>query len=127
MILKLEIILSASFVHRQSGQMLNIDKVIKQEFDEYSEEYKQICKEFELESGMKRDSDRDKFDRMLLGNLIELSKESCKEKVNDLSMIFKQHCKSNATGYIEFGGWIIKLQDYSAVIFRDLKVNISKH
>lgn len=126
MTLKCEITLSASFVHKQSGQILNIDKVIIQEYDEYSEEYKQLCKEFELESGVKRDTNKDKFDRMLLERLVELSKESCKETINNLSTIFKQHCKANADGYVEFGGWILKLQDYSAVLFRDLKVNISK-
>lgn len=125
--LKCEVILSASFLHNESGKTFLIDKVITQEYDEYSEEFKQLCKEFEQEIGMKRDTNKDKFDRELLETISKISKEQCKETVDNLSKIFRKHSKSNADGYIEFGGWIIKLRDFSAVMFKDLRVNISKH
>lgn len=127
MILKCELILSASFIHKESGRIFDIDKIIKQEYNEESEEYKQLCKEFELESGMKRDNNKDKFDRMMMERITELAKEALKETTNKISSTFKLHCKSNADGYIEFGGWILKAQDFSGVLFKDLRVNISKH
>ena len=122
-----EVTLSASFMHSSSGQILNIDNVIKQEYDEYSVKYKELCKQFENDVGFKREENRNKFDEILLKILSEISIKESNEKIKKLSDVFKQHSKSDAKGYIEFGGWILKLQDYSAVSFKEVKYNISKH
>lgn len=126
MVLKCEVILSASFIHKESGKMFSIDKSIIKEYDEYSEEYKKICGVYETEIGFNRNENKDKFDKCLLEKLVETYKEECRSTVDLLTRIFKEHCKTGAKGFIEFGGWLLRLQDFSGVLFNDLKVNISK-
>lgn len=126
MILRFEVILSASFIHKESGKMFSIDKVIEKEYDEYDEEYNKFCDAYETEIGFKRNENKDKFDKCLLEILVSVSKEECRNSIDSLTKIFKEHCKTGAKGYIEFGGWLLRLQDFSGVLFNDLKVNISK-
>lgn len=127
MYLKCEVVLQASFMHKQSGKILDIDKRIITEYDEHSEEYKELCEQYELESGMKREQNKDKFDKELLCVLLNKSKETCKKTMEKLELAFKESCRRDALGYIEFGGWVLNVRDFSGVFFKELKTNISKH
>lgn len=131
MILKSKVVLSASFIHKRTGSTFDIDKVIEKEYNEDSEEFKELILAYEGENQIQITRDdsknKDEYDKLFLEWIADLSKESCSAIVKNISDIFKEHCKTEASGFIEFGGWILKVQDFSGVLIKDLQVKISKH
>lgn len=52
--------------HAQTMKELRIDKVIEQSYNEDSQEYKELCKEYTQVIGFARELDKTEFDKELL-------------------------------------------------------------
>lgn len=121
-----EIKMSMTLYHKQTMQKLNIDKVIRQEYDENSPEYHALCVNYREAIGFSRKGSEDQFDSALLKLLVEDSIKSNKEVIDNIVSAVKLCYKDKSTGWIEFGGVIINPNDFCAVQINEFKTNINK-
>ena len=126
--LKVECKLTGIFVQRKSGVKLVVDNSIKQEYNEDSPEYKELCNTWRNTIGFDRDENEDRFDRQLLMLLSEQAKQELGERVDKIVSTFKLvwlHPKTPA--HVEFGGYLLNPKDFSAIRISEIKTDISKH
>jgi hypothetical protein len=125
--LRLEIEYGIDLLHKSSGKEVNIDKTISIEYDEYSSEYKTLCKEYEDKIGFSRESNPDEFDKKMLLALSDDIKPKKSEMVDPLVEVVRSvYSQAGTHGYIEYGGYVINVEDFSYIHFRELDIRISK-
>lgn len=126
--LKADCYLRGKFIQKKSGKEILIDKAIKLEYNEDSEEYKSLCEQYMNIIGFTREIDKDKFDREMLKILAEQSKRNMKNSFEKIVRTFKEVWIANGQmgGFVEFGGYLINANDFSAVQLDEIKTNISK-
>jgi hypothetical protein len=115
-----------SLFHRETMKELNIDKTISIEFDEYSEEYKELCATWKNVIGFERESDKDKFDKALMILMNEETKTQQKNIINNIEDVIRKVYKDGASGYVEFGGYIINPADFCAIRINEIKAKFFK-
>ena len=119
--------MKAIFVQKISGEKLVVDNNFGIEYNEDSEEYKELCKRYENNIGFDRNKNKEKFDRELLTLLSADVKQEGEQKIDKLTNIYKKFLEDkDMTGWIEFGGYIINPSDFSAIRFADFNVQIFK-
>ena len=119
--------MKAIFVQKISGEKLVVDNNFGIEYNEDSEEYKELCKWYESNIGFDRNKNKEKFDRELLTLLSTDVKHEGEQKIDKLTNIYKKFLEDKEmTGWIEFGGYIINPSDFSAIRFADFNVQIFK-
>ena len=117
----------AIFYHKKTMKELVVDKTVSQCYDEYSEEYKQLCDEYAPKVGMIRELDnKDAFDEKLMRVLSEEAKKEFEERNEIIVNVFHKVFKDEVTGYVDYFGTLIAPQDFCAVEFGEYNISITK-
>ena len=124
--LRLKVKISVVFYARKSLNPLTIDNVIEKEYNEESEEFKQLSIEFEKKSGLKRNGNEDEFDKKFLGHLVDETKKSQINTINRIAKVIKECYYEDKYAYIELCGYIINPKDFCAVKISGFEFEVSK-
>lgn len=125
--LKTEVTFSMVLYHRKTLNSFAIDRTIKKEYDENSEEYKQLISNYEELTGTKRTKENaDDFDSDLLTYIIEGVKNTQKEQVDKITDIVYNSYAEGKHCAISFGGYIIDAAEFCAIKINDFSARISK-
>lgn len=123
----IEVKLKMVAYHKLTMQKLNIDKVIKKEYNEDSEEYKTLVEKYEPLIGMKREENESVFDTKLAESVGKDAGEELIASVENIMNVFKKTTESDKTkGWIEFSGCVLNAKDFCAIQIDDYKVRVSK-
>lgn len=125
--LKVSIETDIELLHITGKQMVLQDNIIK-EYDEFSEEYAKICKEYESLIGYKRDEDKTKFDEELLTTMLEDLKTEKLATLDRIMNVVKQVYASpdKKSGYVQIQSAVINVKDFSCIRIKKFNTNISK-
>lgn len=77
--------------------------------------------------GFERTENKDKFDKELLSIITEESKKDVMEIIDNIMKVVKEVYRTGKHSWIEFGGYVLKIEDFSGVCINKLEVNFSKH
>lgn len=114
-----KVFLDATFYHKATMEALEINEVIERILDFDSDEYKEMCREYEEKTGLKRGEDEEsqrKFDEKHLEYLKEDSKVSLMAIAEKIGNVVKEcYSRKDPVGYVEFGGYVMNLADFCAV------------
>lgn len=111
-----------------TGKQLILQDNINKEFDEFSEEYATICKEYESLVGYKREENKTKFDEELLKIVSEdLKNEQLAsiDKIMDVIKTVYKDPKQNS-GYVQIQTAVVNVKDFSCIRIKNFDVRISK-
>ena len=112
--------------HANTMKELRIDKVIEQSYNEDSQEYKELCKEYTEVIGFERELDKDKFDKKLMEELVRQAKQLEMETAKQIENTVKQCYFHGTTAYITFGGYMINPKEFCAIRIGDFKAMFRK-
>lgn len=107
--------MSMTLYHANTMKELCIDKEIEQSYDEDSQEYKELCKEYTNIIGFERELDKDEFDKELLKELAKQAEQLEMETVKKIEDTVKQCYLKGTTAYIMFGGYMINPKEFCAI------------
>ena len=105
---------------------LRIDKEIEQCYDENSQEYKDLCKEYTEVIGFAREIDKTEFDKELMKELAREAKEVQKETIEQIEQVVKNCYYQGTTAYIMFGGYMINPKDFCAIRLDGFDIQFNK-
>lgn len=125
--LKIVVITEMSLIHRISGKEFVIDKKIEKIYNGDSAEYEELVEQYTEQIGFKRKENEDKFDKELLKILSSIVKKETLGSIDNLIKSVKSAYRDGAKGWIEFGGYILNIQDFSGVSIGKFDVQLSKH
>lgn len=125
--LAVEIVIGISLIHKNTGKEFNLDKCIKQEYDEDGEKYKELCEMYAERIGFERTENKDKFDKELLSIITIESKKEAMETIDNIMKVVKEVYRTGKHGWIEFGGYVLNIEDFSGVCINKFESNFSKH
>lgn len=123
----MEIVVGISLIQKNTGKEFNLDKCIKKEYDEDSEKYKGLCEMYAEKIGFERTENKDKFDKELLKVIAIDSKKEAMETIDDIMKVVKEVYRTGRHGWIEFGGYVLNIEDFSGVCINKFEYNFSKH
>lgn len=112
--------------HAQTMKELRIDKVIEQSYNEDSQEYKELCKEYTQVIGFARELDKTEFDKELMKGLAKQAEQLEMETVKQIANTVKQCYLQGTTAYIMFGGYMINPKEFCAIRISGFHVQFSK-
>ena len=118
--------MSMTLYHANTMKELCIDKEIEQSYDEDSQEYKDLCKEYTEVIGFERELDKDVFDKKLLEELVKQAKQLEMETVKQIENTVKQCYFHGTTAYVTFGGYMINPKEFCAIRIGGFHVQFSK-
>ncbi len=124
--LSISVIVAATFVHK-SGERFKVDNVVREEYNQGSEEYEALVKGFEEATGVKEsETPEEAFNKQLGLYVADEIRKTLKERIDHICKCAREVYLGKADrGTIEFGGWLLNMKDFSAVAFEDTKVNVS--
>lgn len=122
----IEVKLKMVAYHKLTMQKLNIDKVIRREYNEDSEEYKTLVEMYEPVFNMKREENKGDFDAKLAESIGKDAGEQLIESVEKIAKVYKETILNDKNGWIEFGGCVFNAKDFCALQIEDYKVRVSK-
>lgn len=124
--LSISVIVAATFVHK-SGESFKVDNVVREEYNQGSEEYETLAKGFEEATGVKEsETPEEAFNKQLGLYVADEIRKTLKERIDHICKCAREIYLGNADhAIIEFGGWLLNMKDFSAVAFEDTKVNVS--
>ena len=126
MVLTVECNLQMSLIHKNSGKEFNIDKNIKKDYNEDSEEYSTLVEEYTDIIGFRREKDKNKFDEELLKIISDTMKKEAKEQVDNIVRVVKKAYEGKHA-WVEFAGYVLNVQDFSGICISKFDTRISKH
>lgn len=112
--------------HAQTMKELRIDKVIEQSYNEDSQEYKVLCKEYTQVIGFARELDKTEFDKELMKELAKEAKEVQKETIEQIENVVKQCYLEGKNAYISFGGYMINPKEFCAISLDGFDIQFNK-
>ena len=112
--------------HAQTMKELRIDKEIEQSYNEDSQEYKELCKEYTQVIGFARELDKDGFDKELLKELAKQAEQLEMETAKKIEDTVKQCYFQGTTAYILFGGYMINPKEFCAIRIDGFHTQFSK-
>ena len=113
--------------HANTMKELRIDNEIEQSYNEDSQEYKDLCKEYTEVIGFERELDKDKFDKELLNELAKQAEQFEMEEVKQVEDTVKQcYLIKGTTAYITFGGYMINPKEFCAIRIDGFNAQFSK-
>lgn len=105
---------------------LRIDKEIEQCYDEDSQEYKDLCREYTNIIGFTRELDKDEFDKELLKELAKQAEQLEMETVKQIEDTVKNCYFQGTTAYILFGGYMINPKEFCAIRLDGFDIQFKK-
>lgn len=128
--LKASVEARASFLQRDTGKVLDICQEFAQEYEEGSDDFNAMLKEYEGITETKRSEadDLDSYDRKMLEYLGRVLQKTAADRILDIREVFVKQIQNPdlCCAVIYFGGWILSARDFSGVEIKALKTNISK-
>lgn len=128
--LKVSVEARASFLQKETGEVLNICQEFVQECEEGSDDFNEILREYESITETKRSEadDIDSYDRKMLEYLGRVLQKTAADRILDIREVFVKQIQNPdlCCAVIYFGGWILSARDFSGVEIKALKTNISK-
>ena len=118
--------MSMTLYHANTMKELRLDKEIEQSYNEDSQEYKDLCKEYTEVIGFERELDKDKFDKELLNELAKQAEQLEMKTIKRIEDTVKQCYFHGTTAYIMFGGCMINPKDFCAISIGDFHTQFSK-
>lgn len=118
--------MSMTLYHANTMKELRIDKEIEQSYNEDSQEYKDLCKEYTEVIGFERELDKDEFDKELLKELVKQAEQLEMETVKQIEDTIKQCYFHGTTAYIMFGGYMINPKEFCAIRIDGFHTQFSK-
>lgn len=118
--------MSMTLYHANTMKELRIDKEIEQSYNEDSQEYKDLCKEYTEVIGFERELDKDKFDKELLKKLAKQAEQLEMETIKQIGNTVKQCYLQGTTAYIMFGGYMINPKEFCAIRIDDFQAMFRK-
>lgn len=118
--------MSMTLYHANTMKELRIDKEIEQSYNEDSQEYKELCKEYEEVVGFARELDKYEFDKELLKELAKQAEQLEMETVEQIENTVKQCYLQGTTAYILFGGYMINPKEFCAIRIGGFHAQFSK-
>lgn len=119
-----------TFYHKQTMKELVIDNRISQKYNEDSEEYLSLCREYENDIGFPREGDKEKFDRLFSAMLCDRAREEWENRLNIITEVmrkaFLDGYKDNVTGCIELCGYLLNPKDFCAVSVDRFNIRANK-
>lgn len=77
--------------------------------------------------GFERTENKDKFDKELLNAITIESKKEAMETIDNIMKVVKEVYRTGKHGWIEFGGYVLNIEDFSGVCINKFESNFSKH
>ena len=118
--------MSMTLYHANTMKELCIDREVEQSYNEDSQEYKDLCKEYTDVIGFERELDKDKFDKELLRELAKQAEQFEMEAVKQVEDTVKQCYLKGTTAYITFGGYMINPKEFCAIRIDGFNAQFSK-
>ena len=115
-----------TFFADKTLEPLKVEKVIEHVFDEESEEFETLVSDGENMLGIKRESNKDEFDKALLELLTDNAKNGATDALKDIVEVIKQVYSEGKRGYVEIGGYIVNPANFSAVKIDGISTRIQK-
>lgn len=110
--------MSMVLYNKNNMEPLKIEKHIKQQWEEESEEYKALCAHYREIIGHERGNtyqEKDEYDKKVLKLSAEDAKRNMMDTVNIIEDVIRQ-CYTKRTGaYVEYAGYIINPADFCAI------------
>lgn len=125
--LTVEIVVGISLIHKNTGKEFNLDKCIKQEYDEDSEKYKELVETYTERIGFERTENKDKFDKELLSIITAESKRKVIETIDNIMEVVKDVYRTGKHSWIEICGYVLNIEDFSGICINKFESNFSKH
>ena len=126
MTVSFKLTMGMTLFHAQTMKELRIDKEIEQSYNEDSQEYKDLCKEYTEVIGFERELDKDKFDKELLNELAKQAEQFEMEAVKQVEDTVKQCYLKGTTAYITFGGYMTNPKEFCAIRVSAFNAQFSK-
>ena len=118
--------MSMTLYHANTMKELRIDNEIEQSYNEDSQEYKDLCKEYTEVIGFERELDKDKFDKELLNELAKQAEQLEMKTIKRIEDTVKQCYLKGTTAYITFGGYMINPKEFCAIRIDGFNAQFSK-
>ena len=119
-----------TFYHKQTMKELVIDNRISQRYNEDSEEYLSLCREYENDIGFPREEDKEKFDKLFSAMLCDRAREEWENRLSTITEVmrkaFLDGYKDNVTGCIELCGYLLNPKDFCAVSVDRFNIRANK-
>ncbi len=77
--------------------------------------------------GFERTENKDKFDKELLGIITTEAKKEVMEKIDNIMKVVKDIYRIGGKGWIEFGGYVLNVSDFSGICINKFDAHFSKH
>lgn len=77
--------------------------------------------------GFERTENKDKFDKELLNIITIESKKEAMKTIDNIMKVVKEVYRTGKHGWIEFGGYVLNIEDFSGVCINKFESNFSKH
>lgn len=126
MTVSFKLTMGMTLYHANTMKELRIDKEIEQCYDEDSQEYKDLCREYTNIIGFTRELDKDEFDKELLKELAKQAEQLEMETVKQIEDTVKNCYFQGTTAYILFGGYMINPKEFCAIRLDGFDIQFKK-
>ena len=117
---------SMTLFHKQTMKELNVKQTIAKEYDEDSQEYKELVIMYNDTIGFEREKDEKEYDKQLVVLLSEDAKKNIKESLQAIEKAIKTCYYKDVPAYVEFAGYIINPKDFCAVKVNGIDFHATK-
>lgn len=117
---------SMTLFHKQTMKELNVKQTIAKEYDEDSQEYKELVIMYNDTIGFEREMDEKEYDKQLIVLLSEDAKKNIKESIQTIEEVIKTCYYKDVPAYVEFAGYIINPKDFCAVKVNGIDFHATK-
>ena len=117
---------SMTLFHKQTMKELNVKQTIAKEYDEDSQEYKELVIMYNDAIGFEREMDEKEYDKQLIVLLSEDAKKNIKESIQTIEEVIKTCYYKDVPAYVEFAGYIINPKDFCAVKVNGIDFHATK-
>lgn len=114
---------------KSSGVEVDFSQRVEKAFDENSEEFENIVKEYENHSGNVRSDamNNDDYDKSMMKWLTKQWENDIMDSIEKISEVFKQvFLGKKECAYVEYGGYILNPKDFCAVKIGQPKFHCTK-
>lgn len=77
--------------------------------------------------GFERTENKDEFDKELLSIITADAKKEVMETIDNIMKVAKDVYREGKHGWIEFGGYVLNIEDFSGICINKFESNFSKH
>lgn len=120
---------NVTFYHKLTMEKIVIDKIIKEKYNEDSEEYLSFCRVHELEIGFRREENKEKFDRAVSELLCQKLEEEWSDRLSKITDVVRTSfldSSDNVTGCVELCGCILNPKDFCAMSVNMFGIRVIK-